>query len=105
MKVSEKPQIINGIEHMVTTVDGLDRVEINNKLHHLGDQLMKLKMEQDHLIQMRNMIDRQIEISEMDDLFDQMFGGWLTTTSTLRLTSKRAIFVFEYQTIENYELR
>ena len=65
MKVSEKPQIINGMEHMVTTVNGLDRVEINNKLHHLGDQL----------IQMRNMIDRQNELSEMNDLFDEMFGG------------------------------
>jgi hypothetical protein len=75
MKVSEKPQIISGMEHMVTTVDGLDRVEINNKLHHLGDQLMKLKMEQNHLIQMRNMIDRQNEMSEMNDLFDEMFGG------------------------------
>jgi hypothetical protein len=75
MKVSQKPQIINGMEHMVTTVDGLDRVEINNKLHHLGDQLMKLKMEQDHLIQMRNMIDRQNELGEMDDLFQEMFGG------------------------------
>lgn len=63
------------MEHMVTTVDGLDRVEINNKLHYLGDQLMKLKMEQDHLIQMRNMIDRQNELNEMDDLFQEMFGG------------------------------
>jgi hypothetical protein len=75
MKVSQKPQIINGMEHMVTTVDGLDRVEINNKLHYLGDQLMKLKMEQDHLIQMRNMIDRQNELNEMDDLFAEMFSG------------------------------
>ena len=63
------------MEHMVTTVDGLDRVEINNKLHYLGDQLMKLKMEQDHLIQMRNMIDRQNELNEMDDLFAEMFSG------------------------------
>ena len=75
MKVSEKPQIINGMEHMVTTVDGLDRVEINNKRHYLGDQLMKLKLEQDHLIQMRNMIDRQNELNEMDDLFAEMIGG------------------------------
>ena len=75
MKVSQKPQIINGMEHMVTTVDGLDRVEINNKLHYLGDQLMKLKMEQDHFIQMRNMIDRQNELNEMDDLFAEMFSG------------------------------
>ena len=63
------------MEHMVTAVDGLDRVEINNKLHYLGDQLMKLKMEQNHLIQMRNMIDRQNELKEMDDLFAEMFSG------------------------------
>jgi hypothetical protein len=75
MQLAEELRTINGMEHMVTTVDGLDRVEINNKLHHLGDQLMKLKVEQDHLIQMRNMIDRQNEMSEMDDLFQEMFGG------------------------------
>lgn len=73
--VTDKPQIINSIEHTVTTVNGLDRVEINNKLHHIGDQLMKLKMEQDALIQMRNLIDRQNEMSEMEELFNQMFGG------------------------------
>ncbi len=75
MQLAEELRTINGMEHMVTTVDGLDRVEINNKLHHLGDQLMKLKMEQNHLIQMRNMIDRQNELIEMDDLFQEMFGG------------------------------
>jgi hypothetical protein len=73
--VTVKPQIINGMEHTITAVNGLDRVEINNKLHHIGDQLMKLKMEQDALIQMRNLIDRQNEMSEMNDLFDEMFGG------------------------------
>jgi hypothetical protein len=75
MQLAEELRNINDMEHMVTTVDGLDRVEINNKLHHLGDQLMKLKMEQDHLIQMRNRIDRQNELNEMDDLFQEMFGG------------------------------
>ena len=39
-----------------------------------------------------------------DWLFDEMFGGWLTPTSTLRLTSKRAILVFRYQTTETNEL-
>jgi len=73
--VTDKPQIINGIEHTVTAVNGFDRVEINNKLHNIGDQIMKLKMEQDALIQMRNLIDRQNEIREMDNLFDEMFGG------------------------------
>jgi hypothetical protein len=75
MQVSEKLQTINGMQHLVTTVDGLDRVEINNKLHHIGDQIMKLKMEQDRLVRMRNMIDRKWEIEEMDDLFDQLYGG------------------------------
>ena len=63
------------MQHLVTTVDGLDRVEINNKLHHIGDQILKLKMEQDRLIQMRNMIDRKWETEEMEDLFDELFGG------------------------------
>jgi len=73
--VTDKPQIINGIEHTVTAVNGLDRVEINNKLYHIGDQIMKLRMQQDALIHMRNLIDRQNEMSEMNDLFDEMFGG------------------------------
>jgi hypothetical protein len=73
--VTDKPQIINGIEHTVTAVNGLDRVEINNKLHNIGDQIMKLRMQQDSLIQMRNLIDRQNEMGEMNDLFDEMFGG------------------------------
>jgi hypothetical protein len=73
--VTDEPRIINGMEHLVTTVDGLDRVEINNKLHHIGDALLILKMEQDRLIQMRNLIDRQGEIREMNNLLDEMFGG------------------------------
>ena len=75
MIVSERLETINGMQHTVTTVDGLDRVEINNKLHDIGDQILKLKMQQDALVQMRNMIDRQCEIREMNDLFDEMFGG------------------------------
>jgi hypothetical protein len=73
--VTDEPRIINGMKHLVTTVDGLDRVEINNKLHHIGDALLILKMEQDRLIQMRNLIDRQGEICEMNNLLDEMFGG------------------------------
>jgi hypothetical protein len=73
--VTDKPQIINGIEHTVTAVNGLDRVEINNKLHYIGDQIMKLRMQQNALVQMRNLIDRQCEISEMDSLFNELFGG------------------------------
>lgn len=75
MIVSERQETINGMQHTVTTVNGLDRVEINNKLHDIGDQILKLKMQQDALVQMRNMIDRQSELREMNDLFDELYGG------------------------------
>lgn len=73
--VTDKKQFINGIEHTVTAVNGMDRVEINNKLHDIGDQILKLKMKQDELVQMRNLIDRECEMREMGDLFDELFGG------------------------------
>lgn len=76
MIVSERQETINGMQHTVTTVDGLDRVQINNKLHYIGDQILKLKMQQDALIQMRNMIDHQHEMQErMNDLYNELFGG------------------------------
>jgi hypothetical protein len=59
----------------IITVNGLDRVQINNKLHDIGDQIMKLKMKQDTLVQMRNQIDRECDMQEMGSLFDQMWGG------------------------------
>jgi hypothetical protein len=63
------------MEHLVTTVNGLDRVQINNKLHDIGDQIMKLRMQQHALVQMRNQIDRECDMQEMGSLFDQMWGG------------------------------
>ena len=59
----------------IITVNGLDRVQINNKLHDIGDQIMKLRMQQDALVQMRNKIDRECDMQEMGSLFDQMWGG------------------------------
>jgi len=59
----------------IITVNGLDRIQINNKLHDIGDQIMKLRMQQDVLVQMRNQIDRECDILEMSSLFDQMWGG------------------------------
>ena len=59
----------------IITVNGLDRIQINNKLHDIGDQIMKLRMQQDVLVQMRNEIDRECDILEMGSLFDQMWGG------------------------------
>ena len=73
--IAERTTMSQGMPITVTTVDGLDRVEINNKLHHIGDQILKLRMEQDALVQMRNMIDWENDRREMGNLFDEMFGG------------------------------
>jgi hypothetical protein len=59
----------------IITVNGLDRVQINNKLHDIGDQIMTLRMKQDELVQMRNEIDRECDMQEMGSLFDEMWGG------------------------------
>ena len=72
-------RVINNMVHEVTTVDGLDRVEINNKLHELNEQLFKLKQQQSVLVSMRDAIDRECEMRERAEsantLFDEMFGG------------------------------
>jgi hypothetical protein len=73
--VADQPRMINGMEHNVTTVNGLDRVEINNKLHTIGDLILRLRMKQDELVKMRDAIDRKHEMLEMGDLYDEMFGG------------------------------
>ena len=73
--ISERTTMSQGMPITVTTVNGMDRVEINNKLHKIGDQLLKLKMQQAALVEMRNQIDRQNEMIEMGDLFDELFGG------------------------------
>ena len=73
--IETQTRMINGMEHTVITVDGLDRVQINNRLHDLNEQVMELRMKQDELVQMRDRIDRELAIAEMDSLFDQMWGG------------------------------
>ncbi len=73
--IAERTMMSQGMPITVTTVNGMDRVEINNKLHKLGDELMKLKVQQQALIEMRNAIDLHHERASVDDLFDQLFGG------------------------------
>ncbi len=73
--IADRTTISQGMPITVTTVDGLDRIEINNRLHHLGNEILKLKMLQDELVQMRNMIDFENERRESGDLFDELFGG------------------------------
>jgi len=73
--IADRTTISQGMPITVTTVDGLDRIEINNRLHHLGNEILKLRMLQDELVQMRNMIDFENERRESGDLFDELFGG------------------------------
>ena len=75
MTVTEQPRIINGMEHQVLTVGGLDRCQINTRLLLLNVEIDKLRVKQSALIEARNQMNRHIELSEMGDLFDEMFGG------------------------------
>ena len=70
--ITEQPAIINGTEHQVTAVNGMDRVLINNKLHDLGEQILKLRMQQDELAMMRNVLDNHINSKE-EDLFEMFY--------------------------------
>ena len=76
--IANKKVTINGMEHTVTAVDGLDRVDINNRLHYLNVEMDKLKAKQAELVAMRDMIDYECERREQadncDNLFEQMFG-------------------------------
>lgn len=72
--ITDQPVIINGTEHQVTAVNGMDRVLINNKLHDLGEQILKLRMQQDELAQMRNVLDHHIKSKE-EDLFEMFYAS------------------------------
>jgi hypothetical protein len=72
--ITDKPVIINGTEHQVTAVNGMDRVLINNKLHDLGEQILKLRMQQDELALMRNVLDNHIKSKE-EDLFEMFYAS------------------------------
>ena len=57
------------------TVNGMDRCQINTRLHYINVEMDKLKAKQSALIAARNELDRDIEMQEIGDLFDEMFGG------------------------------
>ena len=75
MTVKMQPRKINNTVYDMPTVGGLDRCEINTKLHYLNVEMDKLKMKQASLIAMRDQLDRHAEMQEMGNLFDEMFGG------------------------------
>ena len=57
------------------TVNGMDRCQINTRLHYINEELSKVKAKQAALIAARDELDRHVEIQESGDLFDEMFGG------------------------------
>jgi hypothetical protein len=75
MTVTYQPRKINNTMYDMPTVDGLDRCETNTKLHYLNVEMDKLKAQQSALIAMRDQLDRHAEMQEMNNLFDEMFGG------------------------------
>jgi len=75
MTVINQPRIINGNTYEMPTVDGMDRCQINNRLHYINEEMLKLRNTQQALIAMRDQLDRHNEMQEMGDLFDEMFGG------------------------------
>ena len=75
MTVQLQPRIINGTSYDMPTVDGMDRCQINTRLHYINVEMDKLKLKQASLIAMRDQLDRHAELQESDNLFDEMFGG------------------------------
>ena len=79
MTVEMQPRIINGTSYDMPTVNGLDRCQINTRLHYLNVEMDKLKAKQAALISARDQLDRHAEMLEMEDkegnLFEQMFGA------------------------------
>ena len=75
MTVEMRPRIINGTSYDMLTVNGMDRCQINTRLHYINEELSKVKAKQAALIAARDELDRHAEIQESGDLFDEMFGG------------------------------
>ena len=75
MTVEMQPRIINGTSYDMPTVNGMDRCQINTRLHYINEELFKVKAKQAALIAARDELDRHAEIQESGDLFDEMFGG------------------------------
>ena len=95
MTVTLQPRKINNTVYEMPTVNGMDRTQINTRLHYINEELSKIKAKQAALIAARDQLDRHNEMQEMGDLFDEMFGGWLTWKTiefVLKLTTDVWLF-------------
>lgn len=68
--ITTKTVLINNTEYELSAVNNLTRVEINNRLHYIGDQILNLRIKQNELLEMRNLLDTQ---HEDVDLYNEMF--------------------------------
>ena len=71
LTIGTKLVTINNTEYELSSVNNLTRVEINNRLHYIGDQILNLAMKQNELVKMRDLLDTQ---HEDINLYDEMFG-------------------------------
>jgi prefoldin subunit 5 len=70
--ITTKLQTVNGKEYSLPAVNNMTRDELNNKLHYLGDQILKLRMQEAMLVDMRNSLDTLLD--ELD-IYDAMSGS------------------------------
>ena len=68
--IGTKLVTINNTDYELSAVNNLTRVEINNRLHYIGDQILNCKVEQNELVKMRDLLDTQLEVV---DLYEEMF--------------------------------
>lgn len=98
--IKDSDRIINGMTHKVLTVDGYDRIQINSRLQDLIAQRDKIQDKIDTFMLMSDMMDHEIEMRERGDsaqnLFDQMFGGWLITMYVLKLVNDQGTIMEEF---------
>lgn len=71
LTIGTKLVTINNTEYELSSVNNLTRVEINNRLHYIGDQILNLAMKQNELVKMRDLLDTQ---RKDVDLYGEMFG-------------------------------
>ena len=71
MTVEMQPRIINGTSYDMPTVNGMDRCQINTRLHYINVEMDKLKARQAALLDARTELDRHAEMHSTTNLLPQ----------------------------------